>query len=1235
MKQSYRFLTMLFFATLFGTSAFALDWVVPAPKASPLVLEDTFAIRNVGQNAYLFMGEAWGTQGIVDVKNGKFLLIRPEMLQDGEYDVYALQDNSKGWGTHYIWRQPNDGNLGPHKGCFVDNGSGTRDRLWSIVSVGENVYTLQVPAHMNTEDGVAENLAYVEGEFLGIKTDHGSNWAGNNANGETYGIYYDVVYAENPANCQWEFVKKSDIDLFDALSNLKKKAEEADDKGVDVSAAKAVFDKAGVTIAEINEAIAALSEAIAKAATPDKPSDLTSLIVNPTFDSNIDGWSRTMTAQNNQLKTSTNDSESQLVGTTAENNPCGVGYNTFPFFENWNPSANNTVVGKLYQNVTNLPDGVYKASLSVFVNNLDAENATARTQFMYAGNEQALLTQSQMKEYSVMVAVEGGELEIGFEQTAPIANWIGLDNAKLMYYGNSLDSYKYLSKAISEGWEEEFVDAEYNQAYYDAVVNALASAEGVSTKEEAIAAYASTQEALKALRENVKAYAALRAEFTNLYDNNAMWDEFGGDEDLVVYVEDEMMAYLENHNLTTEEVNAELAKLEELKKAAADATEYADGEDLSYKIVNPDFTSMGDKYGWTMDKSDGMGTPTFFNGFTGVLEMWASSFDIYQTIRLPKGAYRLSTRAFYRVGGDADAWNRWRAVTGEDRGDNEVRAWLYADNMTNKVPNVFVKLYTDDEVNTYFPDNAGNFSSLTDDNGNIVRVPNGVYSANDVFNSPEFGVNYDSHIDFIVKGGQDVRIGIKANINSALGGWTLWDDFKLEFLTKTNINILKPLIAEAVANAKALAEKPMAKDAAQNLQNAIAAAEAANDGDAIFEAYGLLNEAMPVAQASADKYQKLVDANAKLADALVTYGETAGDEALATANSLYNEIVNGLEAGSFTDEDLTAKIEEIDAAIAALKRPRVEPGFDNDPKDWTGVIVNPTYTDGKNGWTESEEFANKVSVEQETTAIGTKIGFAEGWNTAFDIYQDIEGLPEGTYRVTVQGLYRQSGTGVDAKTWKYGYAESLGKLDLLTDEEKTDVAPFDPRAKVYANNDTIDFARWIFIPDNVDDQQALTAAEASQGSWTAFEDNITDPLTPITYFYPNNRLALANRCDYTFADGVNNKYYDEYQTLPYRYYLNVVYCYVTDNGKLRIGACNKTGQVNDWVPFSNWTLEYLGTQSSHEGTTGLNTVNAAQIISQEVYTIDGRRANKLAKGLNIVKATTADGKTIVKKVMVK
>ena len=80
MKQSFRFLTMLLFATLFSATAFALDWVVPAPKASPMVLEDTFAIRNVGQNAFIYMGEAWGTQGIVDVTvpNGKFLLVRPQ-----------------------------------------------------------------------------------------------------------------------------------------------------------------------------------------------------------------------------------------------------------------------------------------------------------------------------------------------------------------------------------------------------------------------------------------------------------------------------------------------------------------------------------------------------------------------------------------------------------------------------------------------------------------------------------------------------------------------------------------------------------------------------------------------------------------------------------------------------------------------------------------------------------------------------------------------------------------------------------------------------------------------------------------------------------------------------------------------------------------------------------------------------------------------------------------------------
>ena len=172
MKQSFRFLTMLLFATLFHTSVFALDWVLPTqPKASPLVVEDTFAIRNVGPNAFIYMGEAWGTQGVVDVsvpKGKYFLLVRPQEAtatvteEDGSetsFTVIELQDNSKGWGTHFIWRQPADGVLGAgNKGCFVDNG-GAPARYWNIASVGNNVYTIQIPSQMTVDHGFAEDVA--------------------------------------------------------------------------------------------------------------------------------------------------------------------------------------------------------------------------------------------------------------------------------------------------------------------------------------------------------------------------------------------------------------------------------------------------------------------------------------------------------------------------------------------------------------------------------------------------------------------------------------------------------------------------------------------------------------------------------------------------------------------------------------------------------------------------------------------------------------------------------------------------------------------------------------------------------------------------------------------------------------------------------------------------------------------------------------------------------------------
>jgi hypothetical protein len=426
---------------------------------------------------------------------------------------------------------------------------------------------------------------------------------------------------------------------------------------------------------------------------------------------------------------------------------------------------------------------------------------------------------------------------------------------------------------------------------------------------------------------------------------------------------------------------------------------------------------------------------------------------------------------------------------------------------------------------------------------------------------------------------------------------------------------MQPIAEAIIADAEALLAKPMAADVRANLQNGVDAIKNAADGNAMIDAYIALGGLMDAANASINTYNKLKNANDELASDILAYMDTAKPEALEAANALNAEVEEGLANGSYTDEEIEEKIAEIKEKRFDLKIPAGE-ASDANPHDYTALIENPTYTSGTAGWTEAEGLTGKVSVEQETTSQGTQIGFAEGWNTSFDIYQDIKRLPEGTYRVKLQGLYRQEGTDPDAKTWKYGYAEQKGLLDLLTDEEKENVTEFDPRAKIYANGDTIDFNRWIILPENDDDKAILQSGISDEGSWYAFEDNLTDPEAPLTYYYPNNRRALANRCDFGWYD-------------------HEFYTYVDASGILRLGACNKTAKSMDWVPFSNWRLEYLGTNSQHQTATGVYEVAASEITGKSIYTADGRRVNSLVKGLNIIKTTSKDGKTVVKKVIVK
>ena len=1207
MKHFLRSLSLMLFATMANLTVSATDWVVPTPSFKSLATEDTVYIYNVGANRFYNRGEWWGTQAILSNSGMRFVVrtaqdqslamgITPEEgeIPDG---VYTLYSDDTGNGNHLTGRF-DDGYI--YVDSYFSNGKPSRC-YWSITPVAgmTNVYNITTPSYLTDENPYAESaFTYVEGQALGYNPD---------LTATTWCLRWNIMLSDFPAACQWAFVAPDQHALFVARADLKSIADDAESKGIDLTAAKSVFDNPAATVEDINQAIATLKESISNAASPSNPTNLAgSYLINPTFDEGAGsekGWSLESNCQNKGNKASaSNDSEVLWIGDPAD------GAFSYPFWENW---RNGNLETKMYQTMNGLPNGVYKVALSAFVQTLASENESKFNQYVYFNDQKFALTQGPFKSYSTMMIIEDGKLELGFVQTGFNNSWVGVDNAQLIYYGSSIDSYKYMTQALTENLEQELEGKLYKQSYYDDVIAAVNEANAATTKEEALAAYDKAQEKYNALMENADAYQKLQER--NDYYKDAVWEkEYGGDDDLY-YLTEDIISMLDECTMTTEEVNAQLAKLEETARTARE-NKLEPNSDVTEFINNAAFVNASgnsDFIGWEVTKSD--------NGFannagnTGVVEQWhgsaeIGSLNISQLVKLPKGAYRLETRAYYRCANDPqNAYNAWVNANGENVGDNEVHVSLFAGTASSLFNNLMKRIFTADETTAM---GNGAWGTITTTNGETMYSPDNCAAANAMFNSSH---DWDVAVEFIA-GSEPVRLGVKGD---NIGGWAwpLWDEFTLTFLGN-DLESVQPIFDNILNDAEALTEQLMSSEVKKQLQEAINTGRQAQEGSEILRNYDDFLKTVENANKSIDTYKQLMEALNELNIAITDFGSETKPETLQNAQMLYAETENEMNNGAYTDEQVAEKINEINLMIALVRIPEGNEASDDTPVDFTSVIVNPTYTKGLKGWSQAPELADKVSVEQEATAIGTAIGFAEGWNTSFDIFQDISGLPEGTFRLTVQGLYRQEGTATDAKTWKYGYAESQGKLDILTAEEKENVVAFDPRAKFYANGDTATFTRWIFIPEDYADQETLKSGVDSEGGWTSFEDNITNPDEPATYYFPNNRLALANRCDYGW-------------------YTNELYCYVSEDGKLRIGACNKTAKENDWVPFSNWRLEYLGKNSTHQSTTGINSSSTGNVVSQSIFAADGRQINRLAKGLNIVKYTTSDGRTLVKKIIVR
>ena len=222
----------------------------------------------------------------------------------------------------------------------------------------------------------------------------------------------------------------------------------------------------------------------------------TNFVVNGTFDTNgvVSPWKTTTGAQNQ---------------TTATNQK---GAFTGNFFENWNPSA---YTGKIYQEIKNIPNGVYELSICAFVSVFDAS-----CQYVYANDAKTYLTTGAPTAYKVVFEVTDNTAEIGFEQTVAKAEWSGIDNVSLTYYGAEASVNDVLFGSYIKTVEELRATAtdlltKVNDATKETLETALDWTETIiSTIEDYEDAIATLNAAINA----AKANADVKAAIDNYYD---------------------------------------------------------------------------------------------------------------------------------------------------------------------------------------------------------------------------------------------------------------------------------------------------------------------------------------------------------------------------------------------------------------------------------------------------------------------------------------------------------------------------------------------------------------------------------------------------------------------------------------------------------------------------------------------------------------------------------------------
>ena len=520
----------------------------------------------------------------------------------------------------------------------------------------------------------------------------------------------------------------------------------------------------------------------------------------------------------------------------------------------------------LYQDITNIPDGVYELSVLAFqrvgtneVASAAHDNGTENiTAFVYANDLETPFTSpytygmkapsggnpadykynlngedvyipnsmqgmaaaiaENPKAYTVTVPmlVEGGTLRIGVRAKKRPSNsydWAIWDNFRLKYLGSKGDALGAVTTPLiakADGLLASNMNADV-RAQLETAKTALetdATVPGIHTLSAAIEAANTSIEAYKTLQ------AAIENAQTRYDENEASSTTSDVAKGLYSAAKTTAENIYNNGTAADAEIPAAIKALNEgvtkyvIHDVIADASE-AKPADITKVIANSDFATMSST-GW--DVKDGtMGFQSGNNVEAG--EFFNCTFNLQQTlVGLPAGMYRLTTQAFYRNGSDASA-----KVDGSDdqlKYDVNENAYLYFSD--KEIPTEEGK-----KVATELPESKQAIKTITahkiaeDDwnsvglsaAGGLKKMDDGMYIPDNMITAQAFfksdaGSAYDS---------EPLNFNYDGNSDFRIGliknvtvtnDWTIVKNFKLYYL-----GVDPTGISEIVTDANAVATK--------------------------------------------------------------------------------------------------------------------------------------------------------------------------------------------------------------------------------------------------------------------------------------------------------------------------------------------------------------------------------------------------------------------------------------------